>query len=161
MIELVPTKREISIAKRKSSEMGKLKNSITSGNGNVYGFLGELLVNRYISGKIENTYDYDIIKGKLKIDVKTKTCTSKPQPDYFCSVAAYNIRQKCDYYFFVRIMNDFSRAWLLGACSKDYFYKTARFDRKGTIDESSPFQWKFKADCYNLPVKKLWKLPSN
>lgn len=159
MIEVIPTKQQITIAKRKSKEMGVLNNSITNGNGNVYGFLGELLVNAYIKGKSKNTYDYDIVKDNIKIDVKTKTCTSPPQPHYYCSVAAYNIRQKCDVYFFVRIMEDFSKAWILGGCSKDYFYKNAQLNKKGTIDESSAYKWKFKADCYNLPISKLKKIP--
>ena len=155
MIEVIPTKRQISIAKRKSKEMGVLNNSITDGKGNVYGFLGELLVNEYIGGKSKNTYDYDIVKDDIKIDVKTKTCTSPPQPHYYCSVAAYNIRQKCDVYFFVRIMEDLSKAWILGGCDKSVFYRTAKFNKKGTIDESSSFKWRFKADCYNLPISKL------
>lgn len=159
MIEVIPNKNQIAIAKRKSSQMGILNNSITNGKGNVYGFLGELLVNQYINGKIKNTYDYDIIKNSIKIDVKTKTCTSIPQPHYYCSVAAYNIRQKCDVYFFVRIMEDFSKAWILGGCSKDYFYKYAVLNKKGAIDESSAYKWKFKADCYNLPISKLKKIP--
>lgn len=160
MIEVIPTKHQIAIAKRKSKEMGVLNNSITEGKGNIYGFLGELLVNACIKGKVKNTYDYDICKDNIKIDVKTKTCTSPPKPHYYCSVAAYNIRQKCDVYFFVRIMEDFSKAWILGGCSKDYFYKNAQLNKKGTIDESSDYKWKFKADCYNLPISKLKSIPN-
>ena len=70
MIEVTPTKQQILIARRKSKKMGVLNNSITSGKGNIYGFLGELLVNNYIKGKIKNTYDYDIVKNNIKIDVK-------------------------------------------------------------------------------------------
>lgn len=158
MIEVIPTKQQIALAQKKADAMGVLNNSITNGKGNVYGFLGEILVNKYIDGKSKNTFDYDIIKDKIKIDVKTKTCTSPPQPHYYCSVAAFNIRQKCDVYVFVRIMEDFSKAWILGLCSKDYFYKHAQLNKKGTIDESSQFQWRFKADCYNLPIDKLKKI---
>lgn len=158
MKEVIPTKRQIASAKRKAKAMGELNNSITRGNGNVYGFLGEILVAEYIDGKLKNTYDYDIVKENFTIDVKTKTCTSPPQPHYYCSVAAYNIRQKCDFYFFVRIMEDFSKAWILGGCSKGYFYKKAQFNKKGTIDKSSSFKWRFKADCYNLPINKLKKI---
>lgn len=159
MIEVIPTKRQIALARKKAEAMGVLNNSITKGKGNVYGFLGEILANVYIKGKVKNTYDYDIVKDNIKIDVKTKTCTSPPQPHYYCSVAAFNIRQKCDVYVFVRIMEDFSRAWILGGSSKDYFYRYAQLNKKGTIDESSQFKWKFKADCYNLPISKLKKIP--
>ena len=159
MIEIIPTKKQINLAKKKADEMGILNNSITHGDGNVYGFLGEILVKNHIGGIHRNTYDYDIIKNKIKIDVKTKVCTSPPQPHYYCSVAAYNIRQACDIYVFVRIMEDFSKAWILGGCDKSVFYRTAQFNKKGTIDESSSFKWRFKADCYNLPISRLKKLP--
>ena len=158
MISVVPTKAQIALAKKKSQEMLKLKNSITKGQGNVYGFLGEILVAKQIKGRLKNTFDFDIIKDETTIDVKTKSCTSAPQPHYQCSVAAFNIRQQCDVYVFVRIMEDFSRAWILGGCGKDYFYRHATFNKKGSIDESSTFKWKFKADCYNLPIKKLKKI---
>jgi hypothetical protein len=155
MIKITPTKKQISLAKKKSKEMGILKNSITNGEGNVYGFLGEILVADAIDGRIKNTYDFDIIKNEITVDVKTKKCTSEPKESYYCSVAAYNIKQKCDVYVFVRIMEDFSVAWILGGITKDKFYKHASFNKKGTIDESSSFKWKFKADCYNLPISKL------
>ena len=155
MTVVIPTKSQIALARKKANEMGVLKNSITKGKGNVYGFLGEILVSSLIQGRSKNTYDFDIIKNETTIDVKTKTCTSEPRPNYYCSVAAFNIKQQCDIYIFVRIMEDFSKAWILGACTKEFFYKNAQFNKKGTIDESSPYKWKFKADCYNLPINKL------
>lgn len=155
MIKIIPSKSQISLAKKKAKEMGTLKNSITEGKGNVYGFLGEILVSSLIEGRNKNTFDFDIIKNETTIDVKTKTCTSEPKDHYYCSVAAFNTKQQCDIYVFVRIMEDFSSAWILGGCTKEYFYKNATFNKAGSIDESSSFKWKFKADCYNLPIGKL------
>ena len=58
-------------SQEKAEEMGSLNNSILNGSGNYAGFLGEEIVNDYINGVIDNTYDYDIIKDGLKFDVKS------------------------------------------------------------------------------------------
>lgn len=158
MIFISPTKNQIELANIKAQQMGILNNSIKNGEGNMYGFLGEILVSDLIGGTISNTYEYDIIKNNITIDVKTKTCTSKPKEYYFCSVAAFNISQDCDAYIFVRIMENFSSAWVLGGCPKQYFYNTATFNKEGEIDKSSTFGWTFKADCYNLRIDQLFKL---
>ena len=93
-------------ANKKSKNMGKLKNSITSGEGNLAGFLGEEIIKFDLGEKCTecNTYDYDIIlKNKIKIDVKTKRTTVEPLDYYECSVAEYNTKQKCHVYAFVRV----------------------------------------------------------
>ena len=158
MIQITPQKNQIAAALQKAEKLGALKYSICNGEGNVYGFLGEIIVSEYIGGQIRNTYDFDIIINNLKIDVKTKKCTSVPQNHYNCSVAAYNTRQQCDVYVFVRILEDFSTAWILGAINKQDFYKYAVCNKGNTIDNKSSLQWKFKADCYNLPINKLKKI---
>lgn len=157
MIEVTITEAMKKKAQNKSHRMGKLKNSITNGKGNIAGFLGEFLVEQYLGGIIESTRDYDLIlpSGK-KIDVKTKRCTSEPLPDYDCSIAAYNTVQKCDAYVFVRIENisgKWGRAWILGWMGKDDYFAKSRFLRKNERDGSNWF--KVKADCYNLPIQEL------
>jgi len=87
----------------KARQMGEINNSITHGDGNIAGFIGEEVANSIIQGSINNTYDYDIIKDDITYDVKTKRCTSAPKDFYECSVAAYNTKQKCDRYVFVRL----------------------------------------------------------
>ncbi len=95
MIEVKITDDMKTRAWRKAREMGKLNNSITKGDGNIAGFLGEEIANEVIGGKITNTYDYDIIDDDgLRYDVKTKRCTSEPKGYYECSVAAYNTKTK-------------------------------------------------------------------
>lgn len=156
MIEVKITEEMKKRAWKKSREMGEINNSITHGDGNIAGFLGEEIANTVIKGDISNTYDYDIVKGKTKYDVKTKRCTSEPKPYYDCSVAAFNTRQKCDHYVFVRIENvkgRWGRAWILGSYNKEQYFKDARFLKKGNIDGNNKF--KVKADCYNMPIKNL------
>lgn len=143
---------------QKAEEMGRLYNSITNGDGNLAGFLGEEVANCIIGGTITNTYDYDIIKDATKYDVKTKRCTSKPKEHYECSIAAYNTKQKCDTYVFVRIEcknNNWGRAWILGYFPKSEYFKKAKLLKRGDIDHSNGFI--VKADCYNMAIKDLKK----
>mgnify|MGYP001579492667 CR=1 FL=1 len=156
MIEIEITQKMKERAWRKAREMGEIHNSITKGDGNIAGFLGEEVANNVIKGDINNTYDYDIVKNGVTYDVKTKRCTSEPKPYYECSVAAYNTKQKCDHYVFVRLENvngRWTRAWLLGCCEKEDYFKSARFLKKGKTDGNNNF--KVKADCYNMEIRSL------
>ena len=146
----------------KSRDMGKLKGSITKGDGNIAGFLGEQIANELLGGEVQNTYDYDIVKGDTTYDVKTKRCTSEPKDHYDCSVAAYNTKQNCDQYIFVRIeyiKGKWGRAWVLGSYPKEDYFKNARFLKKGERDGDNGF--KVKADCYNIAIKDLHLVSMN
>ena len=155
MIEVVITPKMISLAEEKSKEMGALRNSITSGEGNLVGFLGEILAHKVIGGMLDNTYDHDILLDDFMttIDVKTKKTSVKPKEYYECSVAALNIHQKCDYYCFVRIKDDLSVGWYLGVFNKKKYFDQARFLRKGQLDEDNNFT--VKSDCYNMQIADL------
>ena len=61
MIEMAITEQMKEIARVKAEEMGKLYNSITRGDGNVAGFLGEAMVAKYTGAAMTNTYDYDLL----------------------------------------------------------------------------------------------------
>ena len=159
MIEVTITENIVEKAQRKARSMGRINNSITKGAGNLAGFIGEEVVNLFVGGKINNTYDYDIVKGDVKIDVKTKRCTSPPKAHYDCSIAALSTHQKCDKYIFVRVEwhknkpDEWKRAWILGEISKKEYFKKARWLKKGDIDKSNNFV--VKADCHNLKISDL------
>jgi hypothetical protein len=157
MIEVEITEGMKKKAWAKSREMGVIKNSIMTGDGNIAGFLGEEVANIIIKGEVNNTYDYDIItKSGIKYDVKTKRCTSPPKPFYDCSVANFNTKQKCDRYAFVRVENKnnrWGRAWVLGWLEHDDYYKKARKLTKGQIDPSNNFV--VRSDCYNVSISEL------
>ena len=155
MISVNIQTEDVELAKKKAKEMGTLKNSIRKGEGNVVGFLGEILFARYFGGIIDNTYDYDVIVNNLKVDVKTKETTVKPKDHYYASVAASNTKQECDAYYFVRVKKNLSEGWLLGGELKEDFFKKAIFGKKGEKDPSSHLGWRFKADCYNMEIKDL------
>ena len=72
MIEVTIKQDMVNRAILRSRKMGSIRTSITSGQGNIAGFIGEEVVNEYIGGKIVDHYDYDLIVGHRLVDVKTK-----------------------------------------------------------------------------------------
>jgi len=154
MLEVKIIPEWIKEAEEKSKEMGILKHSISEGKGNVLGFIGEQAVLSVLKeGKLNNTYDYDIITPNGTIDVKTKRCRSVPQPHYVASVAAYNTRQRCTYYVFVRMFSDYSRCWVCGWIEKEKFFDRAKFLKQGEEDGDNGYI--VKDDCYNLAYEKM------
>lgn len=172
---LVPTKKQIETARAREAEIRKLletrsgrphlNNSITEGDGTLAGYLGEELVRDYYNFLASDTdpevFHYDALDPKHlgKIDIKTKRCTSEPKLDYNCSIAATGANQQCDYYVFVRILNDLSQAWILGFIPKHEFFGKALFFRRGQKDPVSNRGWRFKWDCFNLPISDLLAPP--
>lgn len=140
-------------AREKTVEMGKLYNSILRGKGNMSGFIGEQLALKVLGGAWENTYDYDLKVNDIRIDVKTKQTSVKPLPHYECSIAAFNTKQDCDGYAFVRVLNDFSVGWFLGVLTKQDYFDKATFLKKGEVDPSNNYT--VKADCYNVRIDEL------
>lgn len=158
MIEAKITEFHIKDARALAKELGQLKNSITSGEGNLAGFIGEVIVADITGASHRNTYDYDLILPSGKsVDVKTKRTNYPPKDNYDCSVAAFNTKQKCDYYAFVRVKNDLSVAWVLGFYEKSLYFKDAKFYKKGDYDPDNKFT--FKADCYNIKISNLMGCP--
>ena len=156
MIEILDIPQYILIdAIKRSKKLGRLHNSITKGGGNIIGYIGQALVARHLKAEDIDDYQFDVMKDGVKFEVKTKRCTSKPKPDYDCSVSGANTEQKCDYYVFVRVMEDFSKAWILGKKKRNKYFKQARFCKKGEKDEKSHLGWTFKADCHNLSIGEL------
>ena len=154
MIELTATQDDITKAKQMADEMGVIRNSIEKGGGSPAGFLAEIVVARHLGAIQFNTYQYDLITlSGDTIDVKAKRTRVPPKPYYECSIAAYNTKQRCDYYAFCRVLNDLRVVWLLGIISKAEYFKKATKRLKGEYDSNNDFT--FKVDCYNLPISEL------
>ena len=153
MIEVQITADMLIKARAKAVEMGKLHNSILRGKGNMSGFIGEQIALQVLDGTWENTYNYDMKVGDTRIDVKTKQTSVKPLPHYECSIAAFNTKQDCDGYAFVRVLNDFSIGWFLGVLTKQDYFDKATFLKKGDVDPSNNYT--VKADCYNVRIDEL------
>jgi len=139
--------------------MGRIRNSITRGQGNSYGFLGEQITQLVLGGEIVNkgkkyNVDYDLVLDDgTTVEVKTKKTTVEPKDYYECSVAKYNTKQKCDYYAFVRVLDTKQGGWFLGVMPKEKYFINAKFLKAGTRDGDNGFL--VRADCYNLPISDL------
>lgn len=157
MIEIAISANMLVEARDKAADMGRLHNSIINGAGNIAGFIGEAIAHQVLGGELINTYDYDLVlpSGKT-IDVKTKQTSVKPLETYECSIAALNATQKCDYYCFIRVKNDFTVGWYLGVYDKKQYMDDAIFMKKGTVDSSNGYT--VKSDCYNLKISELKEL---
>jgi hypothetical protein len=155
MLELDVPIKLINLAEERAKKLGVLKNSITNGEGNIAGYIGQLLIKLVLKGEDVDDYNFDVRKDNIRYEVKTKRCKFKPDSNYACSVCAHNTRQNCDYYVFVRITNDYKKAWILGKKDSKKYLKESIFCKKGEIDPDSTFGWKFKENCYNLKIKDL------
>lgn len=154
MIEVAISATMLVEARDKAAEMGRLRNSIINGAGNIAGFIGEAIAQQVLGGELSNTYDYDLVlPSGNTVDVKTKQTSVKPLETYECSIAALNTTQECDYYAFVRVKNDFTVGWYLGMYDKKQYMEDAVFMKKGTVDSSNGYT--VKSDCYNLKISEL------
>ena len=96
-------------AVEKAKKLGSINNSITSGGGNLAGYLAEIALaedlqcNNVSCDEGNEKYNYDLIKNDLKIDVKTKRRTVDPRPSYEVSIAETSKHQKADTYAFISI----------------------------------------------------------
>ena len=159
MIKVPITSAMKRYATRNANRMGRIRNSITRGEGNVYGFLGEQIAQLVLGGEIVNkgknyNVDYDLVlEDGVTVEVKTKKTKFEPKDYYECSVADLNTKQKCDVYVFTRILKDMTKGWILGYLNKEDYFKKATFLKQGEIDPSN--NWKVSTDCYNLSINKL------
>lgn len=136
-----------------------LNGSITNGESNIFGAIGEVVVYDYFKGKgkevdFSSTYDYDMIINNDRIDVKTKAVAQFGNENVLASVSNWNYKQRCDYYFFVQVLHNKKYAQLLGYKNKFQFYEIGFEKKKGDIDTDG---FVFRSDCYNLKVVDLDK----
>jgi len=157
---------------KKSKDLGSIRNSITSGGGNLAGYLGEIALARHL--KADNIscdegnekYNYDLLKSGKKIEVKTKRRTRDVEGHYEVSIAATSKHQKTDVYAFISITFDRKEGkgrnatyhkvksiWLCGYMAQDEYFKKAKYMRKGQIDISNGFR--VHANMYNMPISEL------
>lgn len=144
-------------AKRRSEELGVLKNSITNGEGNYAGFLGEEAVKQYLNAEYSKDYDvynHDLLVNNFKIEVKTKRRTVHPKLSYEVSIAKTSDFQIPDYYVFTSVDGEY--IWIIGYISYDEYFKISRFIPKGTFDVTNRFTC--NRDMYNLENSKLYPI---
>lgn len=156
------------IQKATERDKGKYNNrSFMDGKGNFVGFLGEYIT-QYIRPELihVDSFNYDFLLGKKKIDVKTKyqTIAYAPKGYYEASVDVNSMHQETDYYIFCRIYREehlidgkteykYPYGWVLGGISKESFLKESRKLIKGELDGDNGYI--VKQDCYNIRYDQL------
>ena len=178
MIRIPYTDEMITTAFEKASMLGTLNNSITHGQGNAAGYLGEEAVAAYLGGKIVSSedgvqkYNHDLLlydmrcPEGIRAEVKTKRRTVAPQDWYDVSVAQTSLHQKPDIYIFVSLQfktklnfkggikyKDLQAVWLLGQKAPEDFLEHASKWDTGDIDQSNNFVT--KTPMHNLAIKYL------
>lgn len=134
--------------------LGVLKNSITHGQSNIFGKMGELVAHKVLGGDYVDHRDYDLRwKDGRTADVKTKGRAVPPQPHFDCTVNDFNTQQACDLYIFTSVLKDLSVGWVLGWMKKTQFYEEATFFRTGDFDARN--NWTCRADSWSLEACKL------
>ena len=156
MLLFTPNSDNIKEAFERSEKLGVLPNSFTRGAGRMTGFLGEVAFetlypkSTYVGDKV---YTHDYVVDKRKVDIKSKSCSGRPQPHYMASVnCAEGKKLGATAYFFVRVRKDFSRAWLLGWATR---YKIKKFGEYKLRGEPDDYGFTYKVDGYHLPISEL------
>jgi len=152
LVEITP--EMLQEAKERAKEIpSDLKNSILKGDGNLTSCVGQMAFEKLSGAEQSNTYHWDSkLKDKL-CEVKSKLRTVPPKGDYDCSVTNANTKQKCDFYVFVSVLKDFTKAWVLGYRTPKEYFEDAIFLNKGDLDPSNGYIC--KATCWNLKVRDL------
>jgi hypothetical protein len=165
MKEVIISKNIIDYANRKLEHVNTKDNLGLSKFGSerdriLVGYIGEKIIMNFLD--IDNDsdeYNYDLISKKGKrLEVKTITCKFQPKPDYWCTVNSHNLdgvhKQEADYYIFLRILNDYSKGWILGWIPCEKFFETGEFVEKGR--DFGKFKF-VKANATILPINQLSK----
>lgn len=140
------------------SKFGSEKNRI------LVSYIGEKIIMDFLAIKEDSDdYNFDLISNKgKKLEVKTITCKFKPPPHFLCTVNSHDLdgvhKQDADYYIFLRILNDYSKGWILGWIPCSDFFKHGQFAEKGTDFGKFKFE---KANATTLEISKLNKFKND
>lgn len=172
MIEIKVTdeirKRAKEIAEPLMKQYANNPNSIRKGKGHYFAKIGELAIAEKFGWKHIDTFHADteaiLTNGEgRKVEIKVKERNVPPRGHYNATVANANTKQACDYYLFASTISD-EVVYVLGIMPKKEFLEKAVFRKKGELDPDGPRgqNWRFKADCYNMPyneMRQIGKMP--
>jgi len=155
-IAFTPTSADIKLAFERSQELGIQRNSFTRGQGRMVGFLGEIAFELLFTNSVyvgDKSFTHDYVIGKKTIDVKSKTCTSKPMPHYTASVNCPKLKKpQAGYYYFVRVLKDYSKVWMLGWIGTKTLLRDADYKFCGDPDD---YGFTYKVDGYHTEISNL------
>lgn len=162
IIELDISKDIIEKAKERLIKVENIQRSDLSKFGSEHnrilvGYIGEELLMQYLGiEKSTDDFNFDLYYRNKKLEAKTISCKYKPPATFLCTVNSYNLdgvhKQNADYYVFLRILNDFSKGWILGFIGCKEFFEKGTFKGNGT--DFGEFQF-VKANATVLEIYEL------
>lgn len=165
MIEIPIGTETISYAEQKLEKLNFKESLGLSKFGSEYhriliGYIGERVLMEYLNIKEDaDTFNYDLRFKNKKIEVKTISCKFKPRLNYLATVNSHNLsgihKQEADYYVFLRILNDKTKAWILGCMPCTVFFEKGEFVPKGK--DFGKFKF-VKANATVLEISELQPL---
>ena len=158
--------------------------SITNGERNLLGILGELCYVKMMraicpEADIDHTptMNYDVVINGRKVDVKTKQRSVAPRAEFAASIVAYSREtQHCEVYEFTSITvnnklpdsddRKFSEFFYIGARTKKNYFKNSKFMKKGEPEGNNYVptkgrEFRIVEDCYNMPYSELIHMPES
>ena len=158
MITITPNLDQLKRAKT-LYDFGILDNSITQGDGSAAGAIAEICFFDYfkeIGKEIIHAkhHDYDFILTDKKIEVKAMRVNTIPKLMHHCNLSSHNLRQKCDYYCFISVMNDFTKVFINGYISKKDFFDNAVLHLEGETENN----FTYKCDTMTMTISQLKQL---
>ena len=151
-----PSGDDIALAHERSCAMGILPGSYMRGMGNLTGCLGEIAVkaylpySRYVGDK---SFTHDVVYRKQKVEVKSKTCSGLPKPEFSAFVnCKKDTVPENDVFFFTRVRRDLARVYLVGWLPAPTMFDEAKFRKVGDKDDTG---FMFKSNGYQITIGEL------
>jgi hypothetical protein len=137
----------------------ELKDSITNGDGNLAGALGEVVFMDYLSntGRVADyvgTHGHDLTFGGYTMEIKTKRSNYAPKPNHNATVAVTSRHQNPDVYVFAQCLYDYAKLWLCGWMFREDFYEQSIFYEAGEHDVNAP-SFVYSRASNNILLKHL------
>ena len=116
------------------------------------GALGEEVISNYFNTELTNTRDFDIIINQQRVEIKTNSINiDRIKPYFECNICKPSIG--CDRYMFVFVHSSYSKAWIVGTCSKE------EFDYKSYYS-SAKIKGRESFACHHIKIKDLEEVES-
>ena len=151
-----PSSEDVSLAHKRSCRLGVPHGSYSHGMGRMTGFLGEIAVNTYLPRSRyagDKQFGHDIVYKKQRIEVKSKTCSGRPEPEYSAFAnGKKNMDPDNDVYFFTRVRRDLQKVYLCGWLPTPTLLDEAEFFPEGSTDDSG---YVFKMSGFNIEIGEL------
>tara|TARA_Y100000593_G_scaffold90394_1_gene176732 strand:- start:636 stop:1172 length:537 start_codon:yes stop_codon:yes gene_type:complete len=152
-----PIDSDIVLAHKRSCKLGAIPHPYIKGNGRMIGYLGEIAIQNYLGARAryvgDKEFTHDLVYKKQRIEVKSKMCIRRPDPEYIAFVnGRRGMEPDNDIYFFSRVRQDYRRVYIVGWLPTSTFFDEATFYGEGEYDKHG---YHFLLSGYTVPISEL------